>query len=132
MCIQFVILDFQHFYELNDTNHSQLVNFIMKIFDGKLLPLTDDMTKLTLDYLTDLNNYQVAVVYRSDNAQKFPLLWPSYSFPNPWANTDDAGKLLMKLDEFLKRRHEDKAFISQCILTPSSELVTKHLLSEFV
>lgn len=88
------------------------------------------MTKLTLDYLTVLNNYQVAVIYRSNVVNNQPLLWPSYNFPNPWANKYEISKLLMKLDEYLMERHVDKAFITQCILTPNWKFIIKHFYSE--
>lgn len=125
---EIVILDCQHFYEFHDRDHQHLMNMINATFGYKLLPYTYDMTKLSLDYLTVLNKYQIIAVYRSDAARdNQPKLWPSDSFPTPWPNTDNIDVLLSKLDTTLGYRNELKGFVSQCILTPSSEFVMKNL-----
>lgn len=54
-----LILDFQHFYEMGDKDHEKLMAIINNTFNGKLVPYRYDMTKLSLEYLTDENKFQV-------------------------------------------------------------------------
>ncbi|KAH1025206.1 PI-PLC X domain-containing protein 3 [Dendroctonus ponderosae] len=115
-----VILDCQHFYGFNQASHSKLMQFIVNTFGTKLLPYSDHMDHLSLDYMTSQFRYQLIVVYRS-NAAHFgqPLLWPSASFPTPWADTMDPNILFNFLDEGIGNRTDHVGFITQCILTPS-------------
>ncbi|XP_066255154.1 PI-PLC X domain-containing protein 3-like isoform X2 [Euwallacea similis] len=63
---------------------------------------------------------ELIVIYRSD-AARFgqPLLWPSASFPTPWADTMDPNTLFNYLDEAITNRTDQVSLITQCILTPS-------------
>ncbi|XP_066140339.1 PI-PLC X domain-containing protein 3-like isoform X2 [Euwallacea fornicatus] len=63
---------------------------------------------------------ELIVIYRSD-AARFgqPLLWPSASFPTPWADTMDPNTLFNYLDEAIANRTDQASLITQCILTPS-------------
>lgn len=62
---------------------------------------------------------QLIVIYRSD-AARFgqPLLWPSFSFPTPWADTMNPNTLFNFLDEGITNRRDQFGFITQCLLTP--------------
>ncbi|KAF7270958.1 hypothetical protein GWI33_016115 [Rhynchophorus ferrugineus] len=103
---------------------------ITKIYGTKLLPYSDHMDHLSLDYMTKQFRYQVIVIYRSD-AARFgqPLLWPSASFPNPWADTINPNVLFNKLDKGIKERSPEVAFITQCILTPNFTDILSNLFN---
>ena len=72
------------------------------------------------------------VIYRSD-AARFgqPLLWPSVSFPNPWADTMDPNILFNYLDESIRERPEHVGFITQSILTPSLSDILENMFSKY-
>lgn len=130
--MQIVILDCQHFYAFEQSDHDRLMCLLTSIFGHKLLPYISHMDHISLQYMTNECRYQVIVVYRSD-AARFgqPLLWPSSCFPTPWANTDSIPELISFLDDTLKQRDPLMGYISQCILTPSSCFVVTHLFSKF-
>ncbi|RZC35094.1 PI-PLC X domain-containing protein 3 [Asbolus verrucosus] len=123
-----IILDFQHFYAFQQSDHERLMHLVTSIFSHKLVPYSSHMTDLTLKYMQSW--YQVVAIYRSD-AARFgqPLLWPSACFPTPWANTVSISKLINFLDDRLRNRNSSVGFISQCVLTPSGWFVFKHLFS---
>ncbi|XP_050298062.1 PI-PLC X domain-containing protein 3-like isoform X2 [Anthonomus grandis grandis] len=115
-----VILDFQHFYGFTQQTHGKLMQMLLKTYGTKLLPYSDHMDHLSLDYMTSQFSYQVITVYRSD-AARFgqPLFWPSASFPTPWANTIDHNALFNFLDDKIKDRKDNVGFITQIVLTPT-------------
>ncbi|XP_066140338.1 PI-PLC X domain-containing protein 3-like isoform X1 [Euwallacea fornicatus] len=115
-----VILDCQHFYDFTQASHNKLMHMIIHTFGTKLLPYSNHMDHLSLDYMTSQFRYQLIVIYRSD-AARFgqPLLWPSASFPTPWADTMDPNTLFNYLDEAIANRTDQASLITQCILTPS-------------
>ncbi|CAG9767096.1 unnamed protein product [Ceutorhynchus assimilis] len=116
---EIVILDCQHFYGFTQQTHGKLMQMIIKTYGTKLLPYSDHMDHLSLDYMTTQFRYQIIIIYRSD-AARFgqPLLWPSDSFPTPWADTMESNTLFNFLDDAIKDRTDHVGFITQCILTP--------------
>ncbi|XP_018574666.1 PI-PLC X domain-containing protein 3 [Anoplophora glabripennis] len=123
-----IIIDFQHFYALTDSDHDRLMQMLSKTFGAKLLPYSDHMDFISLDYMTTQYQYQVIAVYRSDAARSGqPLLWPSASFPTPWPDTVSMDDLFTTLDEGIKTRSSAVGFVSQCILTPSVSFIIKNL-----
>ncbi|KAJ8971005.1 hypothetical protein NQ314_000922, partial [Rhamnusium bicolor] len=123
-----VMLDCQHFYAFTQTDHERLMQIFSKTFGTKLLPYSDHMDYITLEYMTTQYRYQVIAIYRSD-AARFgqPLLWPSKSFPNPWPDTVSIPDLITDLDEGIQKRPLSVGYISQCVLTPTVSFIFKHL-----
>ncbi|KAJ3615799.1 hypothetical protein Zmor_008627 [Zophobas morio] len=124
-----VILDCQHFYAFQQSDHERLMYLLTSTFGHKLLPYMSHMEHISLQYMTECR-YQVIVVYRSD-AARFgqPLLWPAVCFRNPWAETVSIPKLITFLTDTLKSRNPSMGFVSQCVLTPTTWFVVKHLFS---
>ncbi|XP_071558280.1 PI-PLC X domain-containing protein 3 [Temnothorax nylanderi] len=123
---EIVILDFQHFYAFTDQDHHRLVDRIMQIFRGKLCPVSSRFNHVTLQWLA-LKRYQVFVIYRNVYARNYPNLWPSGLWRTVWPNTVRVDELIDFLNVELQSRSLDIAFISQCLLTPDTSYVVKHL-----
>lgn len=128
-----VILDCQHFYAFGPSDHERFMRLLTSTFGHKLLPYTQHMDHITLEFMTTQFRYQVIVIYRSD-AARFgqPLLWPAASWPTPWPDTISTTKLITFLDDTLKTRQATKGFVSQCVLTPSTWFVCKHLFGKYM
>ncbi|XP_056645596.1 PI-PLC X domain-containing protein 3-like isoform X2 [Diorhabda sublineata] len=73
----------------------------------------------------DLHPKEVIIIYRIDGT----TFWPSACFPNPWPNTVSIPTLIQSLNDNLKKRQKDIAFISQCVLTPDAKFILEHVLS---
>ncbi|GAB6033502.1 hypothetical protein CHUAL_013380 [Chamberlinius hualienensis] len=125
---EFVLLDFQHFYNFTDEIHSFTISSVKRIFGKMLLPYTSS-ADLSLKSIWR-ENYQVVVFYRSDYSTKSLLLWPSHWIPNPWPNTDKVSKLIRALENaFEEERNADLFFVTQGVLTPDFTYIFFHLFS---
>ncbi|KAL6264745.1 hypothetical protein P5V15_004843 [Pogonomyrmex californicus] len=123
---EIVILDFQHFYAFTDQDHHRLVEKIIHIFRGKLCPVSSKFDHITLQWLV-LKRYQVFVIYRNVYARNYANLWPSGLWRTVWPNTVRVDELIDFLNVELQNRSLDIAFVSQCLLTPDTSYVVKHL-----
>ncbi|XP_012273901.1 PI-PLC X domain-containing protein 2 isoform X2 [Orussus abietinus] len=121
-----VILDFQHFYIFSDAHHRFLIEKIHTLFWGKLCPVFGNFSHISLQWLA-LEKYQVFVIYRHVVAKDYTDLWPSGFWPTPWPDTVHADYLLNFLDTKLGCRSPQTAFVSQCLLTPDTFFVMKHV-----
>lgn len=57
------------------------------------------------------------------------LLWPCDLIPNPWPNTTKIPELQEFLEDNIPHRPKDAFFVTQGILTPDSQYITRHLPS---
>lgn len=120
-----VILDFQHFYAFTDEDHRRLVDKIKQIFYGRMCPVTS-FDHVTLRWLV-ARRYQVFVIYRNVYAHSHEYLWPSGLCRTMWPNTVRVNELIDFLNVELQTRPLDIAFVSQCLLTPDTSYVMKHV-----
>lgn len=123
---EIIILDFQHFYTFTEMNHRHLIAKINQLFRGKLCPVSSSFDRMSLRWLNS-EKYQVFVIYRNIYAINQANLWPSGLWPTPWPNTVRVDQLVNFLNEELKKRVQSMGYVSQCILTPTTTYVMKHL-----
>lgn len=125
-----VILDCQNFYAFEFPDHERFISLLTTTFSNKLLPWVEDMSNLTLDYMTIKCSYQIILIYRSD-AARFgqTLLWPSAWWPSPQPDAVSATKLLSFLDHTLKCRDPRTGLVSRCVLTPTPCFIITHWCS---
>jgi len=122
---EIVILDFQHFYAFADEDHRRLIEKIKQIFHGRMCPVSS-LDQVTLQWLTAMR-YQVVVIYRNISARDHEHLWPSGLWRTVWPNTVRVNELIDFLNLELRGRSSDIGFVSQCLLTPDTSYVTRHL-----
>lgn len=125
---EFVILDCQHFYNINQQEHSYLMNLLKKTFDTKIYGRNDgDLKDLSLNYAKSLSK-QIIIIYRYNN-QKIPIdYWPGYYWPTPWPNEIKIPKLKKFLEHSLDNRQSESGFVTQCVLTPSVGFIIPRFL----
>lgn len=153
-----IILDCQHFYGFSSETHDHLIDIMLSLFGDKLLPYTQYMEHLNLNYLTRDYNYQVLLIYRHNAARQqrtlpthhshspiasisngsTPLnnsrggaefLWPAACYPTPWPDTMSADTLIHKLTANLEQRNPSYGYVSQFVLTPKPSTILGHLCS---
>ncbi|XP_014215853.1 PI-PLC X domain-containing protein 3 [Copidosoma floridanum] len=125
---ELVILDFQHFYDFEEVRHRGLIDQLRAIFHRKMCPVShhQKLDHTSLDWLAS-ERYQALIVYRNPIAREYRDLWPSGLWPTPWPNTVSTSKLVDFLDAGLRERSRDTGFVSQCLLTPSTAYVARHI-----
>lgn len=121
-----VILDCQHFYSFTAAHHRYFVDKIKTIFRHRLCPVVAGLSQISLSWMND-RDYQIIVVYRNEIARVERNVWPSGLWPTPWPNTVNPENLVNFLDLRLRSRIADIGFVSQCLLTPDTGYVLKHL-----
>jgi hypothetical protein len=122
---EIVILDFQHFYAFADEDHGRLIEKIKQIFHGRMCPVSS-FDHTTLQWLI-ARRYQVFVIYRNASARDHEHLWPSGLWRTVWPDTIRVNELIDFLNAELQGRSLDIAFVSQCLLTPDTSYIMKHL-----
>ncbi|XP_027861265.1 PI-PLC X domain-containing protein 2 [Xiphophorus couchianus] len=122
-----VLLDFNHYYAMDEGHHVYLIRMLQEVFDSKLCS-DCAVENITLNYLWE-KKYQVIVFYHHPSAQGIPVMWPGNKIPAPWANTTEPNKLIQFLETTLKERNKQGSFhVTQAILTPTANTVAKGLV----
>lgn len=124
---EIVLLDFNHFYAMEDADHKTVVETVLEIFGRKMCPWHIDVpVRLSLADMWK-NDWQVLMFYGvEDIVLQYKQLWPSSYIPSPWADTMDIKSLL----EFLTKNYgqEHASFeVCQGVITPQTSTVVTHL-----
>ncbi|EDV99073.1 PI-PLC X domain-containing protein 2 [Drosophila grimshawi] len=118
-----VILDLQHFYDMNIKQHQQLQKQLLEFFDHRLYATTDgSLLECTLNRCAQLK-WQVVLICRRCPIGLPPSFWPSYAWPTPWPNTASIKKLQSFLSASLLSRQPKQGYVSQCLLTPTGRYI---------
>lgn len=124
---EFVIIDFQHFYDMTSQHHKFLQDIILTNFRKNLIRKDNgNIDKFTLDFCYKLRK-QVFIIYRSPYGEHIPELWPGNIWKSPWPNKTKTEALRNYLQKTLQTRNPNSGYVTQCILTPS----TKYISSRF-
>lgn len=125
-----VILDFQHFYDLQAPQHQQLINIIMHNFHSKLFKRSfgdSNLIQLNLNFAYQYRK-QIVVIYRNNllTANEF---FKANDFPTPWPNATNIDSLKEYLEKILESRLPYQGFVTQCVLTPDANFIIPRFYS---
>lgn len=127
---EFVILDFQHFYQFEARHHQRMIQIVMKMFKLKLFERALDESNL--NQLTLTNAYetskQILIIYRNDSFAPNEF-FRSYDFPTPWPRATKIESLKEFLDKRLEQRSPNQGFVTQCVLTPDANFIVPRFYS---
>ncbi|KAG5674437.1 hypothetical protein PVAND_004408 [Polypedilum vanderplanki] len=127
---EFVILDFQHFYQFSHQHHEQLTNCLLKNFSTMIYERylhLDDFSSLTLSKALYLHK-QIIIIYRH-HSYIDKIFFPSYYFVNPWPQTTKVALLERFLDDRLQLRSSQQGYCSQFVLTPTTPFILRRFYS---
>ncbi|XP_059476375.1 PI-PLC X domain-containing protein 3 [Neocloeon triangulifer] len=118
-----VVLDFQHFYNFTSDDHTQFIKHMQGLFGSRLCPYWPGAPEeITLRWMQALG-HQIVLVYRTDDFQGAPGLWPGEALPSPWPNVREPRALIGFLERGLVARDKRRGHVSQCVLTPRTTTV---------
>jgi hypothetical protein len=127
---EFVILDFQHFYDFSWEHHRNLSEFIVSKFSSKIFERFSHeqiFHTFTLTQAAQLQK-QIIVIYRN-----FKFLHSNFfttnHWPTPWPNVTSTEKLIERLEENLQTRQFYQGFCSQVLLTPTTGFILPRFYS---
>ena len=125
-----IILDFQHLYLFKESDHKQLIKFLLTQFKNMLCLWQQEISKISIASLDASGARLILIypaIYHPSNSElrnswldpvSLSYLWPRTLCPTPWPDTSSTGKLRLFLDNKLRLRNPGIFFISQGILTP--------------
>lgn len=123
--LEVVILDFNHFYNMNQTAHNMLLTEIRNVFGYKSVPppFTTPNYKMWGTNLQVLwqTPYRVIPLYHDDNIVQYPEIWAGSYIESPWANTSDVSTLIDFLDTNYTKKYRDRNDSFYCwqgVVTP--------------
>ncbi|XP_046577041.1 PI-PLC X domain-containing protein 3-like [Haliotis rubra] len=117
-----VILDFNHFYGMNESMHKQFMAVILETFGAKICP-QKDMKTLTLDMLWQ-NKFQVVAIYQDDVVKDFDQFWPASCIQSQYANTTDPTKMVQFFEKTHSENRPANTFQTyQGVLTPDATYI---------
>lgn len=128
---EIVILDFNHFYNMDPAAHERLADTLLASFSEIFRAPGKDGPNVTLQEMWG-NGEKVIILYHDYGViDAYPCFWPPHLICSPWPNTADR-KLLM---EFLNKQctvssfSEDTFKVTQAVLTPQTSTVLQNLTS---
>jgi hypothetical protein len=108
---EIIILDFNHFYQMNSSSHDYLVSLINQKIGNKLLPKS--MQRGITPRLMWSYSKKIIITYSKETSQgsnffnNNPSLW-SDSIRSYWPNTSDMNTLIISLNNELKNKPNQK------------------------
>ena len=128
---EIVILDFNHFYKMDQAAHETLADTLLASFSEIFRAPGADGPNVTLQEMWG-NEEKVIIIYHDyDVVDTYPCFWPPHLICSPWPNTADKKLLL----EFLNKQSEASSFsedalqVTQAILTPQTSTVFQNMTS---
>lgn len=128
---EIIILDFNHFYNMNQSDHLKFSNSIKSAFGKSMRPPGKQGVTVTLKELWD-NHQNILVFYdNQDIVSQNKCFWSDNQVYSPWANTADASTLLKFLNTETESHNlpKDSMHIAQALLSPNTSVLLRHLTS---
>ncbi|KAL9915065.1 PI-PLC X domain-containing protein 2 isoform 1-T1 [Glossina fuscipes fuscipes] len=127
--LEVVILDFQHFYDLNVSQHKEFQSNLIDLFGERLyMPKDGPLHAFTLERSKEMNK-QIILIYRKCPKEISNSFWSENSWATPWPDVTSTKKLEKYLEFNLYSRRSGQGFVSQCIITPSGRYIAFRFFS---
>lgn len=125
---EIILLDFNHFYEMNESHHKKLIDLLIDKFESKICPHLD-MDSVSLSMMWE-SGLQVIIFYQNEFIKDNMMFWPASSIKAPWPNTAHIHDLITFLDgKFKAGRPPNEFHVTQGVITPGTGAIMSHLNS---
>ncbi|XP_076452451.1 PI-PLC X domain-containing protein 3-like isoform X2 [Babylonia areolata] len=133
-----VLLDFNHFYDMDADNHRDLAHLLKDVFGPLLCPYSPDtpLDDLTLSNLWTSDTR--VIVFYHQNSEWLPeecaVFWPAWAMDSQssWANTMELDRWRRKQEAESDDRHSGNTFyVCQGVLTPDVNYISKTCCCSF-
>ncbi|EDO43542.1 predicted protein [Nematostella vectensis] len=126
-----VILDFNHFYNMDASAHQKLSGVIKGLFGDRLLPPGKIGVQMTLNDAWDMGKNVIVTYDYSDVIEDNPEFWSGSDIYSPWANTSKLATLINFLNTETESHSLPKGsfHIAQGLLSPNTKVLLAHLTS---
>ena len=126
-----VLLDFNHFYNMDIDAHFRLADSLLGMFGEILRSPGKFGANVTLQELWGNAENVIIFYHNSDVVNSYPCFWSSNFITSPFANTADRKVLLEFLNEKCTKTNLPKDYfhVAQAIVTPQTSTVLQNLTS---
>lgn len=127
---EIVLLDFNHFYDMEKEHHDQLAALITSTLGADKMATTPPLKATSLVQEFWDAGAQAVVIYHDTPTRDASdgKLWHKFTIDSPWPNKNKTKELQENLDTKIKKRNPNKFFVLQGILTPDGELIKDEIL----
>ena len=124
---EFLILDFNQFYDFQAEQHKEFMNMIEESFHGMLYASSAKGITCSLNDIWD-SGANIIALYKDDASTKEnPLFWPHHNISSTWPNTSKADILIDKLNKQFDALKEGCLNVFQAVLSPTTSTIAMHL-----
>ena len=126
---EIVILDFNHFYKMDQAAHKTLADTLDASFSKILRAPGAQGPNVTLQEMWKKKENVIVIYNETDVVDAHPHFWSPHFIHSPWPNTDDTNQLL----EILKEQSEASSVsentfqVTQAVLTPTIKTISRHV-----
>ncbi|CAG5115216.1 unnamed protein product, partial [Candidula unifasciata] len=99
---EIVLLDFNHFYAMEEEHHVQLITYLIAEFGPKICPRCP-IDELTLSNLW-VKGHQVIIFYQDKAVEPFEEMWPKQQICTFWPNTDNPETCIERLHKLFNNK----------------------------
>lgn len=130
---ELLILDFQHFFQMTPASHTALLGMLRAAFGNRMVRNTLNPSN-TLDDVWN-SNASVIIIYSDDTVSSANSdVWANSRMFRDWPNAQDTETMLTDITNGLAKRASgtgaNTLFVSQGILTPDGNAITKWMLTD--
>ena len=124
---EFIILDFNQFYEFQAENHKEFMTTIEETFNEMLYAAAAKGPNCSINDIWG-SSANIIALYKDDASTKEnPLFWPRDCIISPWCNTDNVDTLIDHLNKQFGTVKEGCFNVFQAVLSPKTATIAKHL-----
>lgn len=125
---EFIILDFNHFYNMTKKEHAELIDFIHRQFNNSLV--TEDYGPSVTCGKLWRTKKRIIVLYKYKAiSREHDWLWGNQYICSTWPRAGHVNFLRKFLRHSLLHRNHEKFHVSQCVITPTVWLITRGILT---
>lgn len=125
---EIVVLDFNHFYAMDEEHHQAFSAKIVEKLDGKMAIRGEVEANSPVQQYWDKGAQAVCIYHNDIYKSTDGKFWHRGVISSPWPNKNKTDELHENLQERIKARNKDYFFVLQGILTPDGELIKDEIL----
>lgn len=125
-----VIIDINHFYNMDYSDHTRLTNEILGTFGSKMVAVRS-WSSLNLDNLWNEGKQVVLIYHASVSTYRDTRLWQSYKITSPWPNKNSINDAITYIEarRYPHEPSEGPFWVTQGILTAGAKEIILGIFS---
>lgn len=130
---EIILLDFNHFYNVNTTAHHVLISELIEKLGPRIADRDNYSANTKLKEFWH-DNKQVIILYNhNESLAQYSQLWPISSINSPWPNRQKINDLINDLNKNLAKHHgEDGFYVIQTQLSANLSTIKESIYKPYL